>query len=36
MSLTMARRNFVKIGASDVRVLGHVRPPRDDEHPLTR
>ncbi|MEV8517580.1 CPCC family cysteine-rich protein [Dactylosporangium sp. NPDC051484] len=36
LSLTMARRNFVEIGASAARMLPHVRPPRDEEHPLAQ
>lgn len=34
LSLTRARDNFAAFGASDERRLAHVRPPRDDEHPL--
>jgi len=34
LSLTQARRNFAAFGASAERHLDHVRPPRDEEHPL--
>ena len=34
LSLTQARRNFAKFGASDQRRLQFVRPPTDEEHPL--
>jgi hypothetical protein len=33
LSLTAARDNFVRIGASEARVLSHVRPPRQEERP---
>jgi hypothetical protein len=31
LSLNEARANFLRIGASDPRLVGHVRPPRPDE-----
>ncbi|SDZ30157.1 Cysteine-rich CPCC [Asanoa ishikariensis] len=34
LSLSEARWSFRAIGASEVRALGHVRPPLDGEHPL--
>jgi hypothetical protein len=34
LSLSQARRNFAKFGASAERYLDHVRPPHDEEHPL--
>lgn len=36
LSLTMARRNYARIGAVDERALRHVRAPRDDEMPRRR
>ncbi|MEU0508754.1 CPCC family cysteine-rich protein [Amycolatopsis sp. NPDC006125] len=36
LSLTRARRNFGTFGAVSETALGHVRPPRDEEHPLKR
>ncbi|MFF5182054.1 CPCC family cysteine-rich protein [Micromonospora sp. NPDC000316] len=35
LSLTDARRNFARIGAADPKDLAHVRPPTDDEYPIT-
>jgi hypothetical protein len=34
LSLTAARHNFESFGACAKKVLPHVRPPRDEEHPL--
>lgn len=34
LSLTEARRNFERFGAASEKVLEHVRPPFDEEHPL--
>ena len=36
LSLTAARANFARIGASSERVLSHVRPPRPEECPPSR
>jgi hypothetical protein len=33
VSLREARRNYQKFGASERRLLRHVRPPRSDEYP---
>lgn len=35
LSLDHARNTFAKIGASSAKWLAHVRPPLDDEHPLS-
>ncbi|WP_207943253.1 CPCC family cysteine-rich protein [Actinomadura sp. KC345] len=34
LSLAQARRNFTRIGACEPRMLGNVREPLPDEHPI--